>query len=47
VRVAMGLKLPAVLTLLSTLAMVMGGVCLWFCLIHARGVPWESSAAGG
>ena len=39
VRVAMGLKLPAVLSLLSTLAMGMGGVCLRFCSIHARAVP--------
>ena len=46
VRVAMGLKLPAVLSLLSTLAMGMGGVCLRVCLIHAPAVPWESPTTG-
>ena len=43
----MGLTLPAVLSLLSTLAMGMGGVCLMVCLIHARAVSWESLITAG
>ena len=43
----MGLKLPAVLSLLATLAMGLGGICLRVCLIHARAVPWERPATAG
>ena len=46
VRVAVGLKLPAVLSLLSTLAMGMDEICLKVCWIHARSVPWESPTTG-